>query len=119
MLFIIHLIKYFFMKKILLCFMASFVLLNAYSQAGSLDPSFAGKGWTATDILPGNLYNETGGQVLLQKDSNYILVFEVNGYTVLARYCKNGAMDTRFGTGGYSDPVQIFQTKAVLQSDGK
>ncbi len=43
------------MKKILLCFMASFALLHAYSQAGSLDPSFAGKGWTATDILKGNL----------------------------------------------------------------
>ncbi len=55
----------------------------------------------------------------MQKDGNYIVVFEVNGYTVLARYCRNGAMDTKFGTGGYSDPVPIFQSKAVLQSDGK
>src|SRR5438128_388470 len=107
------------MKKILLCFMVSFALLNAYSQAGSLDPSFAGKGWTATDFLKGNLYSETNGQVLVQSDSNYIVVFEVNGFTVLTRYCRNGIMDTKFGTGGYSNPVQITQSKAALQSDGK
>ncbi len=56
---------------------------------------------------------------MVQSDGHYIVVFEVNGYTVLARYCSNGAMDTKFGTGGYSDPVPIFQSKAVLQSDGK
>jgi uncharacterized delta-60 repeat protein len=107
------------MKKILLCFMASLALLHAYSQAGSLDHCFAGKGWTASIFSKGNLYDEIGGQVLVQKDSNYIVVFEVNGYTVLTRYFKNGAMDTRFGTGGYSDPVPIIQPKAVLQRDGK
>src|SRR5438309_1746802 len=116
---IIQLIKYLFMKKILVCFIAFFTLLHAYSQAGSLDHCFAGKGWTATDIIKGNLYSEFGRQVLLQNDGHYIVLFEVNGYTMLARYCSNGAMDTRFGTGGYSDPVQIFQSKAALQSDGK
>src|SRR4051812_24523060 len=107
------------MKKILLCFIAFFALLHAYNQAGSLDPSFAGKGWTATDFMKGNLYQEFGRQVLLQNDGHYIVVFEVNGYTMLARYCSNGAMDTRFGTGGYSDLAPITQVKAALQSDGK
>jgi uncharacterized delta-60 repeat protein len=116
---IIHLIKYFFMKKILLCIIAFFTLLHTYSQAGSLDSSFAGKGWTATDIKKGNLNNEAGKQMLLQKDSSYIVVFEVNGYTVLAHFCKNGVMDTKFGIGGYSDPVPMYPSKAVLQCDGK
>src|SRR4051812_34185209 len=106
MLFIIQSFNLFIMKKILLCFMACFALLHAYSQAGNLDLSFAGKGWwTATDFLKGNLYSETNGQVLVQSDGHYIVVFEVNGNTVLTRYCKNGVMDTGFGTGGYSDPV--------------
>jgi uncharacterized delta-60 repeat protein len=115
---ITHSINHFFMKKILLCFMAIFAILTAHSQAGSLDPSFAGKGWTTTDIKKGNLYNEYNGQVLLQKDTGYIVVFEVNG-TMLTRFCRNGATDTKFGTGGYSDPVPIYQSKAALQSDGK
>src|SRR3954454_17473300 len=101
------------MKKILLCCIAFFGLLHAYSQAGSLDHCFAGKGWTATDFLKSNSYSEDGRQVLLQSDGHYIVVFEVNGYTVLARYCRNGAMDTKFGTGGYSDPAPIFQPKAA------
>src|SRR5438270_13926496 len=104
---IIHSFNHFFMKKILLCFIASFALLNGYSQAGSFDHCFAGKGWTATDFLKGNLYDETNGQVLVQSDSNYIVVFEVNGYTLLARFCSHGVRDTKFGTGGYSDPVRI------------
>src|SRR5438270_7910641 len=107
---IIHLIKYFFMKKILLCFIAFFTLLHTYSQAGSLDLSFAGKGWTATNFIEGNFSNENVGQTLLQKDGNYIVVFEANGYTWLARYlAKDGALDPTFGTAGYSDPVKTSE----------
>jgi uncharacterized delta-60 repeat protein len=116
---VIHSFNLFFMKKILFIFIAIFALIHAYSQAGSLDPTFAGKGLTAADIKRGNLYSETGGQMLLQKDSSYIVVFEVNSYTVLTHLGKNGTIDTKFGTGGYSDPAPIYQPKAVLQSDGK
>jgi uncharacterized delta-60 repeat protein len=95
-------------------------LLSAHSQAGSLDPSFAAKGWTTTDFATGNFLDESGRQVLLQNNGTYLVVLEIDDYTMVARYLsKSNALDKSFGTGGYSAPIQIEQPKAALQSDGK
>jgi uncharacterized delta-60 repeat protein len=108
------------MKKIFLFFLSLFALLSAHSQAGSLDPSFAGKGWTTTNFSTGNFLDERGRQVLLQNNGTYLVVFEISDYTMLARYLsKSNALDETFGTRGYSVPILIQRPKVALQSDGK
>jgi uncharacterized delta-60 repeat protein len=108
------------MKKIFTSTIALLALCIAYSQDGSLDPSFAGQGWTTTEFTKGNFYSEYGRQVLLQTNGTYIVVFEVNGYTLLARYLtKNNTLDASYGTDGYSLPVNLQYARAALQSDGK
>jgi uncharacterized delta-60 repeat protein len=108
------------MKKIILCTIALLGLFYAYSQDGALDPSFAGKGWTTTDFTRSNFYSEYGRQVLLQTNGTFIVVFEINSNTILARYLtKNNTLDASYGTDGYSVPVNLQNGRAALQSDGK
>src|SRR4051794_8938217 len=107
------------MKKIFLFLVLSFALLNTYSQAGSLDPSFAKKGWTDLQFLKSNLLNENGGFTVMLKSGKYLVVFDVNGLTVLARYSSSGALDGTFGKGGYSAPIPMTGPTVALQSNGK
>jgi uncharacterized delta-60 repeat protein len=108
------------MKKIFLFFISLLAWFSAHSQAGSLDPSFAGKGWTTTNFSTGNVLDEEGSQVLLLNNGTYLVLFETRNYAMLARYLsKNNALDKSFGTGGYSAPIKLQRPKAALQSDGK
>src|SRR6476619_4173936 len=108
------------MKKIYLCTIALLTLFFAYSQDGALDPAFAGKGWTTTEFTRGNFYYESGRQVFLQTNGTFIVVFNINGYTVLARYLtKNNTLDISYGTEGYSEPVHLEYAAAAQQTDGK
>lgn len=96
-------------------------LLFSYSQDGRIDSSFAGKGWT-------NLYffNETsnstyeyGIRTMVQSDSKYLVVIDLNG-PMLARYYANGMLDKSFGVNGFTANVYGFNTvEAALQNDGK
>lgn len=102
------------MKKLLLFFSLLTCLLQAHSQPGSLDPSFAGKGWTLSTIA------ERSTDVLTLKEGSIIVVLEINrSSTVLARYLPNGTLDNSFGTNGYSEASHMWNASAVLQSDGK
>src|SRR5678809_1329542 len=105
------------MKKIILLMTCCVALVVAHSQ--SLDPFFAGKGYTAVNFAVGNFYNEGSGQVLRKSDGTYFVLFYVNGYSVLSHHFSNGAFDPNFGMGGYSQTVGVFQAKATLQPDGK
>lgn len=107
------------MKKIFLLSLSVFYLIIVQAQPGKLDPSFAGKGWTFVDMPKGNYYTEIGHEVLQAKNNKYIIVFEINGFTVLVRHLANGSLDSSFGIDGYSEPVFITPSRAVLQPDGK
>jgi uncharacterized delta-60 repeat protein len=108
------------MKKIYLCIIALLTIFYAYSQDGSLDPAFAGKGWTTTEFTRGNFYYESGRQVFLQTSGTYMVVFNIKGYSLLARYlAKNNTLDISYGTDGYSVPVHLEYAAAAQQTDGK
>ena len=79
------------MKKIFLFLVLSFSFLGAYSQAGSLDPSFAKKGWTDLQFKKRNSFDENEGSVIMLKGGKYLVAFDINGLTVLVRYSNSGA----------------------------
>ena len=105
------------MKKSYLFLISLLVFTGTYSQ--SFDSSFAGKGYTAVNFVSGNFNNEGAGQVLRKSDGTYLVLFQVNGYAILAHYLANGdGLDLNFGTAGYSQSVFVSQAKAALQPDG-
>jgi uncharacterized delta-60 repeat protein len=109
------------MKRYLLLGVFLLGLLNTYSQDGSLDPSFASRGWTTTSFFKGA--EKRGGnakKVFVQADGKYIAVIQLSSVTRLARYHADGTLDLEFGTEeGFSDPVEMETNSAVIQSDGK
>lgn len=107
------------MKKLFLFFLLLAGLLGAHGQAGSLDPTFAGKGWTLTDFLKGNSGTELGQEVLTQHDGSSIIVFDRNRYVMIARYLPDGTLDMSFGEEGFTTAVDMTYATSLLQPDGK
>jgi uncharacterized delta-60 repeat protein len=107
------------MKKVLLLFVLMAFLAQAHSQAGALDPTFAGKGWVYTNLADPNAFSERITDVLTRNDGSIIVVIERQGKTVLARYLSNGTLDNSFGTNGYSEVSNMWNATAALQGDGK
>jgi uncharacterized delta-60 repeat protein len=109
------------MKRYL--FLGAFLLglLYTYSQDGSLDPSFAAKGWTTTSFFKST--EKWGGNVkklFVQADAKYVAVIQLSNGTRLARYNADGTLDLQFGTEeGFSDLAEMQTNSAVVQSDGK
>lgn len=107
------------MKKLLLLSLYLLGALYAQSQAGTPDPSFAGRGWTYTDFIKSNNYEESGLQVLLQSDGSYILLLQAGSAALLTRYLADGTMDLGYGTEGFSARARMQPAGAVRQPDGK
>lgn len=107
------------MKKLLLLCLYLLGGLYAHSQAGSLDPGFAGRGWTYTDFIKSNNYEETGLQVLLQADGSYILLLQAGSAALLTRYLADGTSDLGYGTEGFSARARMQPAGAARQPDGK
>lgn len=105
------------MRQLILLLNFFFILTATYSQP--LDPSFAGNGYTAVDFPAGNFYYENSVQVLRKSDGTYYVLFQVNGFPVLSHHFSNGNRDPNFGSSGYSKTINITDTKATLQPDGK
>ena len=98
--------------------------LARYNTSGSLDTSFGGDGTVTTDFIAGN---DIATNVVIQPDGKIV----VAGYSdalgtsdfVLARYNKNGSLDTSFNfdgraTTGFGTADDVAASMA-LQSDGK
>ncbi len=96
-----------------------------FTKAGVLDKNWNGSGMTKTDFGG----NDHGRALALRSDGKLIVVgvTDVSGSsdTALARYLKNGKLDTNWGTGGmivydqsdnntYDDAVAV-----LIQPDGK
>ncbi|HEY1115312.1 MAG TPA: Calx-beta domain-containing protein [Chitinophagaceae bacterium] len=107
------------MKKLLLLCLYLLGGLYARSQAGTPDSGFAGKGWTYTDFIKSNNYEESGLQVLLQADGSYILLLQAGSAALLTRYLADGTMDLGYGTEGFSARARMQPTGAARQPDGK
>src|SRR5215212_1017579 len=105
------------MKKLYSIGISVFILLNANSQ--SLDPSFNGKGFTTIDFLKGNINNEVNGQILPQSDGSFIVLFQLNGFTIYGHYSSDGELDKSFGKEGFSEPLAISEARGAIQSNGK
>src|SRR3954471_2759679 len=106
------------MKRLLLFLMAVLYVVLVQGQAGELDPGFAKRGWTFVDMPKGNYYDEVTRDILLQ-DNKSVVLFQVDGYTLLTRYYTDGTLDRGFGFDGYSLPVNLIPSRAAQQSDGK
>lgn len=107
------------MKKLLLLCLYLLGGLLAYSQPGTLDSTFAGRGWTYTDFAKSNNLSESGLQVLRQTDGSYILLLNAASGTVLTRYLSDGTLDKSYGMEGFSQVGGLSPVGAALQSDGK
>lgn len=107
------------MRHYLLLALFLYGSLHAQQQPHDFDYSFGSKGLAMLQLKKGNVSSETGLDVFVQHNGKYIVVMEVNEYTVLARYHPNGALDKSFGKAGYSDAVNVLGVHAVQQPDGK
>ncbi|MEI6949886.1 MopE-related protein [Paraflavisolibacter sp. H34] len=92
---------------------------DARAQAGRLDARFAAKGWLTTSFAPRNEGFENGRQVLALPGGALLVVLRYEWGCLLARYLPGGTLDQRFGSGGYSDYLDLEPWGAALQSDGK
>jgi uncharacterized delta-60 repeat protein len=70
--------------------------LVRYSAGGALDPAFGGDGVVVTDIG----FQERAIEILLQSGGRLLVVGAASDRLVLARYLRDGRLDTAFGRGG-------------------
>jgi uncharacterized delta-60 repeat protein len=92
-----------------------------YTSAGSLDPTFAGRGYVATD-LGGTAVNVAG--LAVQPDGKIVVSGQVDAGFGLVRYQSDGSLDPTFGNGGLITTVpsgsgQPIGGRVLLQPDGK
>ncbi|MCB0793166.1 MAG: hypothetical protein KDB88_00385, partial [Flavobacteriales bacterium] len=88
--------------------------IMAFGQAGTLDLSFNGTGYTSTAI---GTNNDLGRAVLQQADGKIVVagMAVIGAYFDLAlvRYMPDGSLDASFGSGGYTTaPVQPIRDEA-------
>lgn len=70
--------------------------IACYSSDGSLDSSFGTEGRVTTDFGG----DEIGRGVAFQLDGKIVVVGESDGNFAIARYNRDGSLDSSFGTGG-------------------
>jgi uncharacterized delta-60 repeat protein len=70
--------------------------LVRYSAGGALDPAFGGDGVVVTDLG----FQERAIEILLQSGGRLLVVGAAPDRLVLARYLRDGRLDTAFGRGG-------------------
>ena len=108
------------MKKILFILLSVSPGLSAFSQAGSLDPSFGNNGIVRTDFeSPVNISSYICQQILLHQDGSFYLILSSGEQSIIAHRLANTSLDQSYGENGYSVPVPIGNPHAVLQPDGK
>jgi len=93
-----------------------------YNKNGTLDSSFGNGGKVLTDFGAGNQF-EDATAVALAAGGKLIVVGGTSTDFAVARYNKNGTLDTSFGTGGlvttdFGGDTDFAQAVAI-QSDGK
>jgi uncharacterized delta-60 repeat protein len=93
-----------------------------YNADGSPDATFSGDGRLTTPVGPGNAFDSAHG-VVVQPDSNIVVVGHSNGEIALVRYNSDGSLDTSFGTDGKLTTAigtdDDVATDLILQDDGK
>jgi uncharacterized delta-60 repeat protein len=108
------------MKKILLSFTIICICVTCSAQAGYLDPLYGNNGIQRTIFFKGNVQSESGKKVLQQADGKILALFVLSsGQGVIARYLSNGKLDPTYGTGGFSQFLNMSLENALLQPDGK
>jgi uncharacterized delta-60 repeat protein len=101
-------------------------LVARYNPDGTLDRSFGQRGFVLTDFG----LTETATAVVVQPDGRIVVaggtypIFpSQGGQYALARYNRNGSLDTTFGAGGLVRTTFLsagcFASALVLQADGK
>jgi len=109
------------MKKIILLNLLIAVHYFAFSQAGTLDPTF-GNGGVITNHIPptGNTFASFLRQCFPQTDGTTVLILDGGQKLCIARRLADGSRDLSFGNGGYSEFLtDISNPVAVKQADGK
>ena len=108
------------MKKILLPISLLIAAIAGYTQPGSLDLSFASKGYVhEANNYSLHVQNNFGRQVLAHPDGSSYLVFTLYRQTFVRHFLANGSVDQSYGQGGYSVPTPLENSVAAMQPDGK
>ena len=108
------------MKKIFLpSILFIYCLTTVHAQSGLLDPTFGTDGIVKTDMGSHFNYTNFGKQVLMQSDGSIYLVFEGAGVSLIEKKLANGSPDLSYGNNGFSVSAPIYDSHAVMQTDGK
>ena len=107
------------MKKYILAIAALISYSTLFAQIGNLDPSFGNHGLVQTDFSTGTVYGNDCRRILINPDGSFYLVFEMNRQVFITHRRANGTLDLNYGQGGYSVPVFMSNTSAVMQRNGK
>lgn len=109
------------MKKIILPFLLILNYCLAFSQAGTLDPSFGSGGVISNQLLTkGNINPEFSRQCFPQADGKMLLVIDAGyGKMSIGRRLANGDRDLSFAHEGYTDFLDVSSPVAAIQTDGK
>ena len=87
------------------------------AQSGILDSSFGSNGVVINDMGSRYNYNNAASQVLIKPDgSMYIICFAP---AIIIKRFASGAIDSSYGTNGYSRSISFTNVYAAFQPDGK
>lgn len=89
-----------------------FALLRV-TAAGVPDPAFGAPAGQVTTPFRGSA-NDTAGNVAVQSDGKIIVVGQSDGTPLLARYNRDGSLDTSFGNGGLVLGLQDGEASGLL-----
>ncbi len=118
-------------KGIVLCSFCIYFLNTGFSQGILLDPSFAIKGIAKTDMGLIFNYDNIGRQVLIAPDGGTYLVSSGKDLdygnnvtnspypTTIMKLLPDGSADPLYGNSNLSMSVPIYNSRAVIQGDGK
>jgi uncharacterized delta-60 repeat protein len=94
--------------------------LARYNSNGTLDTTFGTKGRVTTNFTATS-YDE-GSSVAIQPDGKILVAGDIDANLAVARYTKNGTLDTSFGAGGKTTIFTSYSTvmpQIALLPDGK
>lgn len=107
------------MKPTLLLLTNLFLFFIAFSQSGTLDPTFGKNGIVRTDIGANKTYNVITRQTLIQSDGTILIILQSGNSTFIKKKFANGQNDSSYGTNGIAPSLPYTNARAILQSDGK